>query len=203
MIMPWTRAMVVIPWTRALMMIPRTRAMMMIPRACAMILPRACWGSMGIWLCVPSNAIMETFKDESIVLIRHFSFPMYTHKCFKVIKMGWVSEWVLIKAIVWAKCAINQPYHGVNMLHFHAVYLKIVLLTCPLPPLCYAGKKREDQVSLKYFFFINLILINHGRTVQWKTTIISQKPTRACVVLLFKMPTINKTYLILSYLILS
>jgi hypothetical protein len=88
MIMPWTRAMVVIPWTRALMMIPRTRAMMMIPRACAMILPRACWGCMGIWLCVPSNAIMETFKDESIVLIRHFSFPMYTHKCFKVIKMG-------------------------------------------------------------------------------------------------------------------
>ena len=29
---------------------------------------------------------------------------------------------------------------------------------------------------------------------------IGQKPTRACVVLLFKMPTINKTYLILSYL---
>jgi len=28
---------------------------------------------------------------------------------------------------------------------------------------------------------------------------VGQKPTRACVVLLFKMPTINKTYLILSY----
>ena len=31
---------------------------------------------------------------------------------------------------------------------------------------------------------------------------VGQKPTtRACVVLLFKMPTINKTYLILSYLV--
>jgi hypothetical protein len=29
---------------------------------------------------------------------------------------------------------------------------------------------------------------------------VGQKPTMACVVLLFKMPTINKTYLILSYL---
>jgi hypothetical protein len=28
---------------------------------------------------------------------------------------------------------------------------------------------------------------------------VGQKPTRACVVLLFKMPTINKTYLILFY----
>ena len=28
---------------------------------------------------------------------------------------------------------------------------------------------------------------------------VGQKPTRACIVLLFKMPTINKTYLILSY----
>jgi len=29
---------------------------------------------------------------------------------------------------------------------------------------------------------------------------VGQKPTRACVVLLFKMRTINKTYLFLSYL---
>ena len=86
-IIPWFRAMVMIPWTRAMVMIPRTRAMVMIPRARAMILPRGCWGCMGIWLCVPSNAIMEAFKEENIVLIRHLSFPMYTNKCFKVIKM--------------------------------------------------------------------------------------------------------------------
>ena len=40
-------------------------------------------------------------------------------------------------------------------------------------------------------------------TITLNNMYVGQKPTRACVVLLFKMPTINKTYLILSYLTLN